>query len=112
MPSELLAVVNFENESNWQWWNIGGWQNTQHCLEYAPSGSNNHIGDPVKGGVIVGDWNDIEIIVDNQYITCILNGDTIHKNVVNPKHRTILFMSMMKAMWYQQKTLSAEMAER
>ena len=82
----FLAVVNFENESNWQWWNIGGWQNTQHCLEYAPSGSNNHIGDPVKGGVIVGDWNDIEIIVDNQYITCILNGDTIHKNVVNPKH--------------------------
>ena len=82
----FLAVVNFENESNWQWWNIGGWQNTKHCLEYAPSGSENYIGDPVEGGIIVGDWNDIEIIVDNQYITCILNGDTVHKNVVNTKH--------------------------
>lgn len=82
----FLAVVNFENESNWQWWNIGGWQNTKHCLEYAPSGLNNYIGDPVEGGIIVGDWNDIEIIVDNQYITCILNGDTVHKNVVNTKH--------------------------
>lgn len=82
----FLAVVNFENESNWQWWNVGGWQNTKHCLEYAPSGSENYIGDPVEGGIIVGDWNDIEIIVDNQYITCILNGDTVHKNVVNTKH--------------------------
>lgn len=82
----FLAVVNFENESNWQWWNVGGWQNTKHCLEYAPSGLQNYIGDPVEGGIIVGDWNDIEIIVDNQYITCILNGDTVHKNVVNTKH--------------------------
>ena len=82
----FLAVVNFENESNWQWWNVGGWQNTKHCLEYAPSGWNNYIGVPVEGGITVGDWNDIEIIVDNQYITCILNGVTVHQDVVNTKH--------------------------
>lgn len=81
----FLAVVNFENESNWQWWNIGGRSNTSHYLETAGEKIES-FSDRVAGGVIVGDWNDIEIIVDNQYITCILNGDTVHKNVVNTKH--------------------------
>lgn len=81
----FLAVVNFENESNWQWWNIGGRSNTSHYLETAGEKIES-FSDRVAGGVVVGDWNDIEIIVDNQYITCILNGDTVHKNVVNTKH--------------------------
>lgn len=81
----FLAVVNFENESNWQWWNIGGRSNTSHYLETAGEKIES-FSDRVAGGVIVGDWNEIEIIVDNQYITCILNGDTVHKNVVNTKH--------------------------
>lgn len=81
----FLAVVNFENESNWQWWNIGGRSNTSHYLETAGEKIES-FSDRVAGGVIVGDWNDIEVIVDNQYITCILNGDTVHKNVVNTKH--------------------------
>ena len=29
----FLVVFGFENQDNYYWWNIGGWNNTQHAIE-------------------------------------------------------------------------------
>ncbi len=74
-------VINHGNDC--LWWNVGGRTNTSHYLETA---NGKKLSDQVDGGIVVGEWNDIEVIVDNQYITCILNGVTIHEKVVNEMH--------------------------
>lgn len=55
------------------WWNIGGWGDTQHAIEYPG------ISVPaVAGAIVTGVWYDIRVEVQGLYVRCYLNGALVH----------------------------------
>ena len=81
----FLIIFNHIDESNYMMWNIGGWVNKAHAIEIVKNGTKSFAkyesGDDVyvEGSVETGKWYDIEIIIDENYITCMLDNVEIHK---------------------------------
>ena len=81
----FLIIFNHIDESNYMMWNIGGWVNKAHAIEIVKNGTKSFAkyesGDDVyvEGSVETGKWYDIEIIIDENYITCMLDSVEIHK---------------------------------
>jgi alpha-L-arabinofuranosidase len=59
------------------WWNLGGWGNTQHAIEFnqAP------VGRPVRGRIENDRWYDIKVALTGRQIRCYLDGELIHDAV-------------------------------
>ena len=74
----FLILFNWLDDNNWTWWNIGGWNNTQHAIEQCVSGTKSTISPAVAGSVTTGQWYDIRIVLTGSRIQCYLNGVLIH----------------------------------
>jgi alpha-L-arabinofuranosidase len=74
----FLILFNWLTDSDWTWWNIGGWNNTQHAIEQSSSGNKTTISPAVAGSVTTGQWYDIRIVLTRSRIQCYLNGTVIH----------------------------------
>ena len=74
----FLIIFNYQDENNFVWWNIGGWDNTKHGVEVCSDGVKSTVAS-VDGAVSTGEWYDIEIEVDGPQVTCRLNGETVHR---------------------------------
>jgi alpha-L-arabinofuranosidase len=66
----FLIMFDWLDNNNWTWWNIGGWNNTQHAIEQSVNG--------VSGSVQPGRWYDIRIVLTGNRIQCFLDGQLIH----------------------------------
>ncbi len=79
----FLIVFDYQDENNYTWWNIGGWNNTQHAIEVCTNGSKTTIS-PVAGSVNEGQWYDLRIEVSQDRVNCYIDNQLIHsysKNV-------------------------------
>ena len=56
------------------WWNIGGWGNTEHAIEF----NQNSIGRHVAGSVETDKWYDVKVQLEGSRIRCFLDGKLIH----------------------------------
>ena len=56
------------------WWNLGGWGNTQHGLEF----NQTPVGRPVRGHIETNRWYDVKIELSGKQIRCFLDGELIH----------------------------------
>lgn len=74
----FLIMFNSKDNDNYIWWNIGGWNNTQHGVEVCVNGGKTTVAS-VGGRIETGRWYDIEVRVDNGKITCLLDGNTVHE---------------------------------
>ncbi len=79
----FLVIFNYQDPNNFTWWNIGGWNNTQHAIERTENGAKYMVGSPVPGSVTTGQWYNIRIVVGGARIQCYLNGTLIH-DVADP----------------------------
>jgi len=70
----FLILFSTADEKNRCWWNIGGWGNTAHAVEY-PGYESPHI----KGRVDTGRWYDIRVEVSGNEIRCFLDNQLIHQ---------------------------------
>jgi alpha-L-arabinofuranosidase len=69
----FLIPILVQDEEVKTWWNIGGWNNTQHALEMEGI-----IGNEVPGSIETGRWYDIRIEVSNSNLKCYLDDKVIH----------------------------------
>jgi alpha-N-arabinofuranosidase len=65
------------------WWNIGGWGNREHALEF----SQNSLGRHVSGSIEANRWYDIKVELSGQRIRCYLDGKLIHDEVAREPDR-------------------------
>jgi alpha-L-arabinofuranosidase len=69
----FLVMFYVADTDNWIWWNLGGWTNTSHAIEYAVAGAK-ATGGRVSGSIVTGRWYDIEIVVRGGTVSCYLDG--------------------------------------
>ncbi|MBI9016366.1 MAG: family 43 glycosylhydrolase [Phycisphaerae bacterium] len=73
----FLVVFGYENSDNYYWWNIGGWNNTQHAIEISRDGMKTIL-DQTGGRVQDNVWYDIKIELSPGHIRCYLNNKLVH----------------------------------
>jgi len=75
---EGFAVAFYVNngEDNYRW-NIGGWMNTEHAVQYFGNGTEDAC-KRVKGKIETGKWYDIKIETKGRDIKCYLDGKLVH----------------------------------
>jgi alpha-L-arabinofuranosidase len=56
------------------WWNVGGWGNHEHAIEF----NRNDVGEHVTGEVELNRWYDVKVELNGRRIRCYLDGKLIH----------------------------------
>lgn len=74
----FLVIFNYQDEKNFCWWNIGGWNNKSMGVEQCVNGSKTTLA-KVDGTVNANQWYNIEIDVNGSEVTCKLNGVVKHQ---------------------------------
>jgi alpha-L-arabinofuranosidase len=77
----FLILFNWTDDSNWTWWNIGGWGNTQNGIEQSIDGSKTTLGQVAQTAIANNTWYDISIVLSNSTILCYLNGALVQTAV-------------------------------
>ena len=72
--SEGFLIIFGRHEGERFWWNLGGWGNTQHAIEF----NQTPVGTGVPGQIERKRWYDIKIAVEGSRIRCYLDGQLIH----------------------------------
>ena len=80
----FLVMFRVQNDSDWYWWNIGGWGNTRHAIEHSASGGKNSIAAAENQKIETGRWYDIKVECQGEKIRCYLDGKLIHDATVPP----------------------------
>jgi len=68
----FLILFHIKDNEDRNWWNIAGWNNTQHGVEYGETQ------DGKRGTVETGRWYDIKVEVRGAAVRCSLDGKVIH----------------------------------
>jgi alpha-L-arabinofuranosidase len=63
---------------SYYWWNIGGWENTQHAVEKFSAGKEGVIEAKADGSIEANRWYAIKIEVNGQQVKCYLDGVRVH----------------------------------
>jgi alpha-L-arabinofuranosidase len=87
----FLIAFNYGDGSNYCWWNIGGWSNTNHALEVCVNGSKSNY-DQRSGSIETGRTYHVKIEVDGAAVKCYLDGTLIH-DVTLPVTRNVYLAS-------------------
>jgi alpha-L-arabinofuranosidase len=80
---EGFLIVFGKQGENQFWWNLGGWGNSQHALEY----NQTPVGTGVPGTIETDRWYDVKITLNNRRIQCWLDNTLVH-NVTAPVEET------------------------
>lgn len=80
----FLLVYNYQNDRDFDWFNVGGWGNTQNAIEQSVDGGRINIGSSSRFTVDEGRWYDlrVEVMGDSMatYIDGKLDLTARHKN--------------------------------
>ena len=68
----FLVLFHISDDEDRNWWNIAGWNNTQHGVEFGETL------DGKRGSVETGRWYDIKVQVKGAAVKCWLDGKVIH----------------------------------
>lgn len=68
----FLILFHINDDDDRTWWNIGGWENTQHGIELGETL------DGKRGRVEANRWYDIKVEVKGGTVKCSLDGKVIH----------------------------------
>lgn len=90
----FLIMFNVLDDKNWTWWNIGGWGNKEHGIEFCKNGGKSSVGQHKPGFIETGKWYDIRIDINGQNIKCWLDGQLIH-DVDYPRVRSLLASAVL-----------------
>ena len=74
----FLILFHWLADVDWTWWNIGGWNNTQHALEASINGSKTTVSGAVAGGIQPNRWYDIRVELSGRRVRCYLDGQLVH----------------------------------
>jgi alpha-L-arabinofuranosidase len=77
----FLILFHIAEDEDRNWWNIAGWNNTQHGVEFGETL------DGKRGSVETGRWYDIRVEVKGGNVKCSLDGKVVH-DIKNPRSAT------------------------
>jgi len=72
-PEGFLVVFGRKRGDKY-WWNVGGWGNTQHAIEFNQTA----VGASRSGEVETDRWYDIKVQLSGNRIRCYLDGNLVH----------------------------------
>jgi alpha-L-arabinofuranosidase len=72
-PEGFLIVFGHKNSDKF-WWNLGGWGNHDHAIEF----NQTDVGPHVRGHIETDRWYAIKIQIAGRHIQCFLDGQLIH----------------------------------
>ena len=78
----FLVVFGCQGDNEY-WWNVGGWGNSNSCIEQDQM----QICRPVNFQVEQGRWYDIKVVLDGNRISCYLDGKLMHEAVAPERTR-------------------------
>ena len=70
----FLAVVGLKDAKNYQWYNVGGWGNSQNNVEQTQGGGKMSLARDRSFKVEDGRWYEVQVDVDGDSIQCYLDG--------------------------------------
>ncbi len=73
----FLVVFGYEDEGNYTWWNVGGWNNSQHAIERVKDGQKSLLIQK-RGRIRADTWYDLKVTLNPGRIRCYLNDELIH----------------------------------
>lgn len=85
----FLILFHNAKDDDRVWWNLGGWNNTQHAVEMGGTL------DPKNAAIETGRWYDIKVVVRSDGVKCFLDGKLIHD--VKPQRVKALYASASRA---------------
>jgi alpha-L-arabinofuranosidase len=74
----FLIIFSVKDNDNYVWWNIGGWGNTKHAVQFSEDGWRVIVGKEAPGSIETGRWYDIKVELSGQRIRCYLDGQLVH----------------------------------
>jgi len=77
----FLIIFGRGEDQGTYWFNVGGWGNTQHAIQYGP-GNNVSIITQAPGSIEANRWYDIKIVMGPGNIKCYIDDDLIFDHVV------------------------------
>jgi alpha-L-arabinofuranosidase len=72
-PEGFLVVFGRKDQSKF-WWNVGGWGNSQHAIEFNQSPVDRN----VRGRIETDRWYDLKVELAGNRIRCYLDGALVH----------------------------------
>jgi alpha-L-arabinofuranosidase len=72
--SEGFLILFGRKGADKYWWNLGGWGNTQHAIEF----NQTPVGRPVRGRIENDRWYDVKVSLSGSRIRCYLDGELLH----------------------------------
>ncbi len=73
----FLLVFGCENDQSYWWWNVGGWNNTQHAIERIENGKKSVLTER-RGSIRNDTWYTMKVELTPGRIQCFLDGQLIH----------------------------------
>ena len=70
----FLLMFGYEDRDNYNWFNIGGWGNSQNNIEQGNGGGRIQLHKGRQFKVENGKWYDLQVDVDGDSITCFIDG--------------------------------------
>lgn len=74
----FLVAFKYKDSNNYLWWNLGGWSNTKHAVEYCKNGSKTTLA-TASGSIITNKTYKIRVVVAGAHVQCYLNDELIHE---------------------------------
>jgi alpha-L-arabinofuranosidase len=74
----FLVLFGMKDNSNFLWWNLGGWGNTRDTVEETVVGGKSAMGRGVRERIEAGRWYDLEVDYSKDRILCLLDGKVVH----------------------------------
>ena len=80
----FLLVYNYQNDRDFDWFNVAGWGNTQNCIEQSVDGGRMNISETVPFKVETDRWYDLQVNVTGDSVAAFIDGQlqftARHKN--------------------------------
>lgn len=72
----FLILFNWQDDDNFTWLNLGGWNNSQHAIQQEVNGSMTVLSSS-PGSINTGQWYDIDIVIEGHNVQCYLDGSPV-----------------------------------
>ncbi len=73
----FMLVFGSTDDNNYYWWNVGGWNNTQHAIEKTVNGAKSVMVQK-RGSIENNKWYTMKVVLTPGNIKCYLNDELIH----------------------------------
>ncbi len=70
----FLLMFGYKDSKNYEWFNVGGWTNTQNNVEQAIGGGRIQLGRDKRFNVEAEKWYDLQVDVDGDSVKCYIDG--------------------------------------